>query len=67
MVRILCPLLCPDTGCGSCTMMTVSNIEGIHLAGELPGDGIDDRIVSDYPEIVTETVLVHERVLRFAC
>ena len=48
-------------------MMTVSNIEGIHLAGELPGDGIDDRIVSDYPEIVSETVLVHERVLRFAC
>ena len=67
MVRILCPLLCPDTSCGSCTMMTVSYIEGIHLAGELPGDGIDDRIVSDYPEIVSETVLVHERVLRFAC
>ena len=31
MVRILCPLLCPDTSCGSCTMMTVSYIEGISL------------------------------------
>ena len=55
MVRVLLLFLCTDKGCSGRTVVTVGDIEALHL-GKLTGDGLHILSIVDNPELMTETV-----------
>ena len=67
MIRILCSLFCADTCSSCCTVVSVCYIECVDLGREDLSDSCDGSIVIDYPESVTEAVLICERILRCSC
>ena len=66
MVRITFSLFSTDTCSSSCTMVTVSHIESIDLGREDLRDAGNHCIVIDYPESMTEAILICKRILRLS-
>ena len=66
MIRILCTFLCTDTGCSCGTVMTVSNIERVNVICEDGCNSGNNSIIIDYPESMSEAILICKLILRYS-